>query len=895
MRIPSARTITVEGERLPRSPFGTDYMLVHSLHGTEQLNQLFEYQMVLRVRDEYGNPAGGFKGMEGYISKASAQAGGSPGSNWDLSDVIGSLVQINIQCDGKIDAAEFIDNTYGLDITRQAGDTLLAHMGAYTRHIHALVSQAQYSGNEGRSALYTLTLKPWTWLMTQTRNYRIYQNQSAVDTIRQVLETYTYPYEFQLERSYPALDYQVQYGESDYDFIMRLAQEHGINCHYRHDAEGHRLILSDSLAAHPEQPSAAYRTLYTYPPQLKLQEEYLHTVTPRIRHTVGQIHLSDYQFKTPTADISQRTQQPRDGEWRDLEVYEWQQGDYAEPAHGFNKAERLQQNHHQHGYRARAKGNVRGVQVGYQLAITNHPNEDTNIDWIVLGQRIDVRETAPESNAQHFEFRSELLLAPATEPIVPDRQFSKPRALTQTAIVVGPADQEVWTDVYGRIKVKFHWHRDDPADQTSTCWLRVSNLWSGHEYGASHIPRIGQEVIIQFINADPDLPMITGRVANSEQMPPWELPSQQALSGFRSKEIHGTQYNKLILDDTEGQIQVQIGSDSDTSELALGHITRIADHAGRTDHRGQGFELRTDGHGAIRAQSGLLVTAYGSDAHLTELKDTAALLQSAHSRHQAHNQAAIDHKADERSIEQTAQAQLKTQNEQIAGQDGSSEQFPELNAPQMVLSAPAGMAIATPKTIHLSSQEHNAITTGSDLSFSVGKRFIASVSKGINLFTQTLGVKAMAAKGKVEIQAQSDEVEIIAEQVLRIISAKKSITFAAAEEILLTAGGSYVKINGKGIEHGTTGNYNIYAAQHPFVGPHSIAAHFPEMPKGEFKRILVVRNEWGGLMPNHWVEVIREGGAKEVLKTNDQSELKIYQNDLMEQLIVKPYVPWNKH
>ena len=139
------------------------------------------------------------------------------------------------------------------------------------------------------------------------------------------------------------------------------------------------------------------------------------------------------------------------------------------------------------------------------------------------------------------------------------------------------------------------------------------------------------------------------------------------------------------------------------------------------------------------------------------------------------------------------------------------------------------MAIATPKTIHLSSQEHNAITTGSDLSFSVGKRFIASVSKGINLFTQTLGIKAMAAKGKVEIQAQSDEVEIIAEQVLRIISAKKSITFAAAEEILLTAGGSYVKINGKGIEHGTTGNYNIYAAQHPFVGPKSLPFEMPNI------------------------------------------------------------------
>ena len=302
----SPRTLSVHGDCLPRSPFGTDYMLVHSLSGTEQLNQLFEYQLTLRVRDEYGNPTGGFAGMDGYISQASAEAGGSPGSNWDLSQVIGQTLRIDIQCDGKIAAADFMDNTFGLDITRYAGALLPARSGAYTRYIHALITQAQYSGNEGRSALYTLTLRPWTWLMSQTRNYRIYQNQTAVQTIRQVLEAYGHPFEFHLERNYPSLDYQVQYGESDYDFMARLAQEHGINLHYRHDEQGHRLILSDSLAIHTEQPSPAYQTLYTYPPQLKLQEEYLHTVTPRVRHTVGQIHLSDYQFKTPAADISAR-------------------------------------------------------------------------------------------------------------------------------------------------------------------------------------------------------------------------------------------------------------------------------------------------------------------------------------------------------------------------------------------------------------------------------------------------------------------------------------------------------------------------------------------------------------------------------------------------------------
>ena len=412
----------------------------------------------------------------------------------------------------------------------------------------------------------------------------------------------------------------------------------------------------------------------------------------------------------------------------------------------------------------------------------------------------------------------------------------------------------------------------------------MSQLWAGQEYGTSHIPRIGQEVIVQFINADPDLPIITGRLSNPTQMPPWQLPSQHALSGFRSKEIHGTQYNKLILDDTTEQIQAQLGSDADTSELSLGHITRIADNAGRTDHRGQGFELRTDGHGVTRAASGLLVTTYSGDAHLTELSATAQLLEQAHSQQHGQRQSAMDHKADERSMAQTADEALKEQNQTIAG----TGQQDELNAPQLVLSSPAGMAIATPQTIHLATPAHHAVTAHSDLSMSVGKRLIASVGKGINLFAQSLGFKAMAAKGKVQIQAQSDEVEFIAEQVLRIISAKKSITFAAAEEILVTAGGSYFKINGAGIEHGTTGKYTIYAAQHPFTGPNQMEYALPREPLDE---MFVIRDQHGQVVPNFKYKIVTDSGRIYRGVTNERGEtlrigtgvkvvnLRVYEDD----------------
>ena len=406
----------------------------------------------------------------------------------------------------------------------------------------------------------------------------------------------------------------------------------------------------------------------------------------------------------------------------------------------------------------------------------------------------------------------------------------------------------------------------------------MSQLWAGQEYGASHIPRIGHEVIVQFINADPDLPIITGRLSNPTQMPPWQLPSQHALSGFRSKEIHGTQYNKLIFDDTPEQIQAQLGSDADTSELSLGHITRIADNAGRTDHRGQGFELRTDGHGVTRAASGLLVTTYSGDAHLTELSATAQLLEQAHSQQHGQRQSAMDHKADERSMAQTADEALKEQNQTIAG----TGQQDELNAPQLVLSSPAGMAIATPQTIHLATPAHHAVTAHGDLSMSVGKRLIASVGKGINLFAQSLGFKAMAAKGKVQIQAQSDEVEFIAEQVLRIISAKKSITFAAAEEILVTAGGSYFKINGAGIEHGTTGKYTIYAAQHPFTGPNSLDMSLPNSPKN-YDVQFVFKDDDGQPYKNHHYYVWTDSGQSYEGVTDDEGKTQVFHSPTSEE------------
>jgi type VI secretion system secreted protein VgrG len=279
-------------------------------------------------------------------------------------------------------------------------------------------------------------------------------------------------------------------------------------------------------------------------------------------------------------------------------------------------------------------------------------------------------------------------------------------------------------------------------------------------------------------------------------------------------------------------VQVQLTSDHQLSQLNLGYITRIPDVAGRKDYRGQGVELRTDGWATVRSGKGLLVTTYAranGASHIKDMTETIGLLRGAHSQHKSFNQLAIDHKADERTIDETAQTELQTQNEEVAGHEGKGDQFPELQEPHLVLSSPAGIELATPKSTHIATNEHTAITAGQDLSMSVGKRMIASVAKGISLFSQTLGIKAFAAKGKIEIQAQSDNVEIIAQKVMRLISAQADIEIVGKKSVLLTGGGSYIRIDKGGIEEGTLGDWKAWAASHDLPGPKSLPFEMPSI------------------------------------------------------------------
>ena len=808
------RTITLAGAKLPITPMGTELILFRELAGTDGVNEPFDYTVTCYARDEYGRGI-----IEHFITAAQVASGETlaVGSQWDVESLIGSAVTVTIEQDGKINVGSMDGLADGL---RHAGVSFPV-LGAGQRHISAIVTEARYVGTSGRFAQYELRLRPWFTLLTKNRQYRVFQHQSAPQIIDTVLKQYPFPVETRLVGDYPELDMQIQFGQSDAQYVEMLMQEWGMNYWFEHADGKHVMIISDGLQGFKPMDSAAYQDLFVYPPDLKLQEEYVSDFIDGQVLVPSRYMAMDYQFKQNRVTQTSQAKQPHNTAFNHIEVAQWVQGHFVtaqgETGEGDTKAKAYMEALRQHGRRAQGKGNVRGVQVGHTFTLHNHPRTKSNIGWTVLTTNYHMVETLQASNSEsQFTISVSFTAQPSTEQVRPERTIAKPTAHTQTATIVGPKDKEIWVDAYGRVKVKFHWDRYGTSDENASCWVRVASPWSGMNYGGVAHPRIGQEVTIDFISFDGDMPYVSGRVTNPTNMPLWELPTQHMLSGFKSKEIGATRNNYLIMDDTKGEIQTQLGSDQMSSQLNLGYLTRIPSPSGRQDYRGQGFEVRTDAWGAIRAAKGMMLSTHSradGASHIKDLSEILSALKGAHSQHKTFAQLAIDHKADERTLDQTAQTALNAQNEQIAGSQSDADKFPELTSPHLLIGSPAGVELVTPQNTHIATGQHIAITSHADTSISA-KRIAGSVARGISLFTRTIGQKWFAAKGKVEIQAQTDRLDMIAEKVFKIISTKGSIEFAALEEILATAGGSYIKINKSGIEHGTPMDWKVWAGSH---------------------------------------------------------------------------------
>ncbi|HGH3995968.1 TPA: type VI secretion system Vgr family protein [Salmonella enterica subsp. enterica serovar Typhi] len=509
---PGAHNVTVSGSAVPPGA-----LLFASLDGGETLSELFSYVVQLKTPDTLNL---------GYVS---------PAANLPLKPMVGKDLCVNIELDG-----------------------------GGKRHISGLVTAARVVGHEGRSVTYELRMEPWVKLLTHTSDYKAFQNKTVVDILDEVLAEYPYPVEKRLVESYPVRTWQVQYGETDFDFLQRLMQEWGIYWWFEHSEDSHTLVLADAISAHkacPDSPLVEW-----HQEGLKLDKEFIHTITANESLRTGQWVLDDFDFTKPRSLLANTVANPRETGHATYEHYEWP-GDYFDKSEGEMLTRIRMEAQRSPGSRVLGGGNIRTLMTGYTFTLENYPTAEVNQEYLLMQTLLFVQDNAQHSGQdQHFTFSTRFELHPTREVFRPQRTVSKPHTKgPQSAIVTGPAGQEIWTDQYGRVKVQFGWDRYGKMDENSSCWIRVSYPWAGKGFGMIQIPRIGQEVLVDFKNGDPDLPIIVGRTYNQDTMPPWGLPGMASQSGIFSHSLYGgpTNGNMLRFDDKTGAEEVKFHAEKD--------------------------------------------------------------------------------------------------------------------------------------------------------------------------------------------------------------------------------------------------------------------------------------------------------------------------------------------
>ena len=433
------------------------------------------------------------------------------------------------------------------------------------RYFNGIVSHFSQTPSEGRYAHYQATLRPWFWFLTRTADCRIYQNKTVPEIVREVFERHDFSeFEDTLSGSYRTWEYCVQYRETDFNFVSRLMEQEGIYYYFRHADGRHTLVLSDSIGSHDTVPG--YETIPYHPPDPHRRRAREHIVDWQLTCQVqpGAYELNDFDFTRPRASLRSRSSAPHEHQHAGLEVYDYP-GEYTQSEDGDAYARiRLEELHAEHE-RAYGSSNAAGLTVGALFTLENFPREDQNREYLLLATDYEILSDDYESRMglaaeARDPFTCNFTAMDRRVPFRPTRLTPKPLMQgPQTAIVVGPAGEEIHTDQYGRVKVHFHWDRHDDSDENSSCWIRVSHLWAGKNWGAMWLPRIGQEVIVDFLEGDPDRPIIVGRVYNGVQMPPYELPAEQTKSTIKScSSKGGGGFNEVRFEDKKGNEQLFI-------------------------------------------------------------------------------------------------------------------------------------------------------------------------------------------------------------------------------------------------------------------------------------------------------------------------------------------------
>lgn len=515
------------------TPLGTDELLLIRLDGTEELSELFEFEAEM-------------------FSKKSSH---------DPRQIVGQRVSLRI-----------------------------THENDQERLISGFVSEFRQCGWCDRATTYRAKIVPWLWFLTQSSDCRIFQEKTAPEIVEDVFRTLGFSdFEFRLKEEYDRREYCVQYRETDYQFVSRLLEEEGIFFYFEHDGKAERMIMSD-------QPDGFYslpkdRIEFNVDQHTGEFLEQIKTWEHRFQFCSGRYSQQDFNFKTPANSLlsGEETLVPV-AACKKFEVYD-NHGRHWNRDRG-RRMSKVRMEEIESSYdQANGTSNIVCFAPGGRFSFSQHRVEN-EIDKGYVISKVHTKASVGENymsgdtTASEYEFLFENRFE-----CIPDKINFRPKRTTpkpivegpQTAIVVGRPGDEICPDEFGRVKVQFHWDRLGRFDDQSSCWIRVSQGHAGQGWGGIDLPRVGEEVIVDFIEGDPDEPMITGRVYNSDNRPPFSLPDEMTRSGMKSQTHKGSGSNEISMDDTAGKEQIRVNAQTNMDTTVGNNATKIVNVDSTTD------------------------------------------------------------------------------------------------------------------------------------------------------------------------------------------------------------------------------------------------------------------------------------------------------------------------
>jgi type VI secretion system secreted protein VgrG len=447
-----------------------------------------------------------------------------------------------------------------------------------------VVDRFEHTGNRGRFGLYRARVVPYLRWLSLERDCRIFQNKSVPDIVKLVFQDSKLPsdrFDFRLKESYAPVEYCVQYRETDLAFVSRLLEEEGIFYFFEHSDKKHLLVFADGTVAYKEIAGESGVT-YNFSQGMAPTEECVYRFAFSRQVRSGKMTREDYNFEKPTLELKKEEQAKVHEK---LEVYDYP-GRYVEPDRGKQLSKvRLEESM---TYYETAEGESTCVRLvpGFKFSLSDHEHGEYNRDYFLTKlvtrgeQPQSLQEASGGSGSADFSYSSRFTAIPASVPFRPARVTPRPVVEgIQTATVTGPGGEEIYTDKYGRVKVHFHWDRLGGNDEKSSCWIRVSSTFAGSQYGAIFTPRIGHEVVVDFLEGDPDRPLITGSVYNADRMPPYELPGEKTRSTTKTdSSLGGKGFNELRFEDKKGSEEVYLQGEKDWTILIKNDKDQVVGH-----------------------------------------------------------------------------------------------------------------------------------------------------------------------------------------------------------------------------------------------------------------------------------------------------------------------------